>query len=241
MKTKKENDTTKTLSEETTPTRVLNYVCTGKLTLFPAFIIFLACGAGWLLTYGEKGYSEGYFASIELRYGVAGTVLFLAALTLLTSMLVWLVLRVSFVITPTQFKVMKSGLLRSSKLEFDVNSISLHYFRTHFIEERSWLQLVIRENNQFYQIFSWKGKGNQKDRCKNLFKTLKKTVKEIQQKNGYRLPKMNSEIVSTKERNLIGPFSDRLKQISSAEDQEYPLCIEDCVPIVSYDSFFLPF
>jgi len=190
----------------------------------------------WLLTFGDKDYDNGYFDA-EYKYGIVGVLLLVVALCLLASMLIWLVLRVSFVVTPTQFKVMKTGLLRSSTLEFDINLISLHYFRTHFIEERSWLQLVIRENNQFYQIFSWKGKGNQKERFKRLFKTLKKTVKEVQKKNGFTLPKMNSEIVSTKERNFIGPFSDRLKQISSTEDQEYPLCIED-IPVVSYDSFF---
>jgi len=236
-KSKKDREVTETsIDESVPPIKILNYICTGKLTLFPAIVMFLGCGAGWLLTFGDKTYSGGYFEE-EYRYGIAGILLLLVALGLLASMLIWLVLRVSFVITPNQFKIMKSGLLRSSTLEFDMNLISLHYFRTHFIEERSWLQLVVRENNQFYQIFSWKGKGNQKERFKRLFKTLKKTVKEVQRKNGLKIPKMNSEIVSTKERNFIGPFSDRLKQISSTEDQEYPLCIED-IPVVSYDSFF---
>eukprot|EP01124_Arcella_intermedia_P019106 TRINITY_DN26248_c0_g1_i1.p1 TRINITY_DN26248_c0_g1~~TRINITY_DN26248_c0_g1_i1.p1 ORF type:complete len:268 (+),score=49.70 TRINITY_DN26248_c0_g1_i1:86-889(+) len=216
---------------------VYNYICTGKLTLFPAIIIFLGCGAGWLLTFGDKGYSAGYF-DFEYKYGIAGILLLVLALALLASLLIWLVLRVSFIITPTHFKIMKSGLLRSSTLEFDVNLISLHYCRTHFIEERSWLQLLVRENNQFYQIFSWKGKGDQKDRFEKLFKALKSSVKLVQQKNRSSQTKMNTEIVSMKERNLIGPFTDRLRQISSTNlDQEHPLCIED-LPLVSFDSFF---
>jgi len=162
---------TKTVSFEdaSIPIRVLNYICTGKLTLFPAIVMFLGCGSGWLLTYGGNRSTD-----LEWRYTIVGALLLIGSAGLLVAMLIWLVLRVSFIVTPTQFKIMKSGLLRSSTLEFDVNCISLHYFRTHFIEERSWLQLVVREDQQYYQIFSWKGKGNQKERFKKLFKTLKK-------------------------------------------------------------------
>jgi len=222
--------------DDNSPVKVLNYICTGKLTLFPAIIMFLGCGSGWLLTYGDANKSE-IDNQQNWSYTAVGALLLILSSALLASMLIWLVLRVSFIITPTQFKVLKSGLLRSSILEFDINNITLHYFRTHFIEERSWLQLVVCENNQFYQIFSWKGKGNQKERFKKLFKTLRNTVREMQQSNGYQVQKLPSEIVSTRERNYIGPFTDRLKQISSTDDQEYPLCIED-IPVVSFDSFF---
>jgi len=132
--------------------KILNYVCTGKLTLFPTIIIFLSFGAGYLLLYGNKGYDSGYFQSDEIYYGIAGAVLLLLAVTLLLGLVVWLVLRVSFIVTPTKLKIVKTGLLRSSTLEFDILAVSLHYFRTHFIEGRSWLQLVVRENDQFYQV-----------------------------------------------------------------------------------------
>lgn len=40
---------------ETGPVKVLTYVCTGKLTLFPVIVLFLGVGAGYLLFYGDKG------------------------------------------------------------------------------------------------------------------------------------------------------------------------------------------
>jgi len=228
-------------------------VCTGKLTLFPAIIIFLGFGAGYLLLYGNKTYDGGYFESDEIYYGIAGAILLLLAVSLLLSLVVWLVLRVSFIITPTQLKVVKSGLLRSSTLEFDISCASLHYFRTHFIEGRSWLQLVVREHDQFYQVFSWKGEGKQKERFTRLFGSLNSLVKAEQKKFNTKKPsKRNSEIISTKERNLIGPFNDRLKRLTgtssalfqdrnahlSGDDiEEQPLCIED-IHVVSFDSFF---
>eukprot|EP01125_Pyxidicula_operculata_P002398 TRINITY_DN12276_c0_g1_i1.p1 TRINITY_DN12276_c0_g1~~TRINITY_DN12276_c0_g1_i1.p1 ORF type:complete len:267 (+),score=31.37 TRINITY_DN12276_c0_g1_i1:20-820(+) len=217
--------------------KVMNYVCTGKLTLFPTIIIFLGFGAGILLLHGDKSYTSGYFESTEVYYGIAGVILLILVVILLASMIIWMVLRVTFIITPTQFKIIKTGILRTSVLEFDVKNVSVHYFRTHFIEERSWLQLVIREYDQYYQIFSWKGKGKQKERFKKLFNSLKREIKKVQGKST--VQGVNYEIVSNKERNLIGPFSDRLKQLfgSSDNQQERPICIEE-IPVISYDSFF---
>jgi hypothetical protein len=53
----------------------MSYVCTGKLTLFPVMFVCLGMGAGYLL-FGEKSYSDDYFASDELWYGLAGTISF---------------------------------------------------------------------------------------------------------------------------------------------------------------------
>lgn len=119
--------------------RVISYVFTGKLTLFPVVIIFLGFGAGtvviavlprtmrpfelctcvrsqklgYLLFYGNKTYSAGYFESTELYYGVAGLVVSVVALTLFFFLVTWMVLRISFVVTPSTFRVLKSGILRS--------------------------------------------------------------------------------------------------------------------------------
>jgi hypothetical protein len=51
----------------------IEYLFTGKLTLFPLAILFLGIGAGVLLRYGDKPYLGGYFQSVEMYYGIAGT------------------------------------------------------------------------------------------------------------------------------------------------------------------------
>jgi len=48
-------------------------------------------------------------------------------------------------------------MCRSKTLQFSIAQSSLHYFRTHFSEDQCWLQLIIKESGQYYQIFSWKG------------------------------------------------------------------------------------
>jgi hypothetical protein len=50
----------------------IEYLFTGKLTLFPLAILFLGIGAGVLLRYGDKPYLGGYFQSVEMYYGIAG-------------------------------------------------------------------------------------------------------------------------------------------------------------------------
>jgi len=71
--------------------------------------------------------------------------------------------------------------------------------------------------------------------------------------NSRRPSKMNTEIISTKERNLIGPFNDHLKRLTASsfalfqdrnihhmasdDMEEQPLCIED-IHVVSFDNFF---
>jgi hypothetical protein len=65
-------------------------------------------------------------------------------------------------------------------LEFDPSQTSLHYFQTHFSDDRAWLQLVVRENNSYYTIFSWKGSGQQRNRFLRLFKTLKSELQQVQ-------------------------------------------------------------
>lgn len=47
-------------------------------------------------------------------------------------------------------------LNRSSTLRFSINDTSFHYFRTHWSQDRAWLQLVIKEGDTYYKIFSWK-------------------------------------------------------------------------------------
>lgn len=138
--------------------RTLNYVFTGKLTLFPLFILLLAVGSASLLLFGDKSYFDGYFQSNEVYYGIAGIVLLVVSTTLLIFLLLWLVVKITFTYTPTMFVVTKRGIIRSSRLEFKLSQSSLLYFRTHFNDDQSWLQLVVKEGDQYYKIFSLRGK-----------------------------------------------------------------------------------
>jgi hypothetical protein len=244
--------------------RTLNYVFTGKLTLFPLFILLLAVGSASLLLFGDKSYFDGYFQSNEVYYGIAGIVLLVVSTTLLIFLLLWLVVKITFTYTPTMFVVTKRGIIRSARLEFKLSQSSLLYFRTHFSDDQSWLQLVVKEGDQYYKIFSLRGKGNQKERFSKLFRSLQEELYRWQSKyyknqNIARDSRLNTrEIVSKDEFTLVDPFTARLKALTEQrrEDQddttmhyEYraidrmrnrPLCIED-IPVVSYDSFFQHF
>jgi hypothetical protein len=230
--------------------KILKYVFIGKLTLFPLIILLLTVGSASLLLYGDKSYFDGYFQSNEVYYGIAGILLSLVAITLLIFLLFFLVIKISFVFTPDMFVIQKRGILRSARLEFplDPQRTSLHYFRTHFAEEQCWLQLVVRENNDYFLIFSSRGKGNQKERFLELFTSLQEELARYQARmyppllSSRALP---SEIVSKQEFMLIGPFTARLRLLSEqrrTHDSETlsrarPLCIED-LRVISFDSFF---
>lgn len=209
-----------------------SYLFTGKVSLFPLIILFLAAGATALLLYGEKKYNGGYFESNEFYYGLAGLVLFVACFILLMIIIFWLVIKITFEITPRKIKIEKRGVFRSSILEFDVKESSIHYFRTHFSEDQCWLQLVIREGSTFYSIFSWKGKGSQYDNFHRLFNSLRESLDEFKaslnnerclSSSGNniivnRIRKKDDfadiypvEIVSKDEFTIIGPFTQKLK------------------------------
>lgn len=228
----------------------IEYLFTGKLTLFPLAILFLGIGAGVLLRYGDKPYLGGYFQSVEMYYGIAGLTLAILALGFFFALMLCIVLKISFTFSPETLLIKKHGVFRSAKLEFVIERTSLHYFRTHFSEEEAWLQLVVKEGNQFYQIFSWKGKGSQKDRFLKLFISLQRELVKWQQRSArYRVlgrPRevASTEIVSKKEVNVISPFTHRLSLLFAGVGDSTrpgaPLCIEDIAPI-SYDRFFRHF
>lgn len=134
-----------------------------------------------LLRYGDKPYLHGYFQSAEMYYGIAGlpppppplcqgllvnsakrmeTGLALAILAagFFFALMLCIVLKISFTFSAESLLIKKHGVFRTAKLEFAIERTSLHYFRTHFSEDEAWLQLVVKEGAQFYQIFSWKGK-----------------------------------------------------------------------------------
>jgi len=225
--------------EANEPIKVLSYVCAGKLTLFPVMVLFLSMGSGYLLFYGDKTYNAGYFYSEEIWYGLAGALVSLLSLALFVFLVIWLVLRITFTFSPTHFRVMKTGLLRSSHLEFSCKISSLHYFRTHFSNEKCWLSLVVREGDKYYQIFSWRGQGNQEKRFLKLFKALKTELERIQRRYGNNTTlKLRSEILSKEEITLIRPFAAQVQDfIDDGPEKAQALCIED-IPVTSYDDFF---
>lgn len=250
---------------ETVPKR-FSYLFTGKVALFPLILLFLASGATALLLYGEKKYNGGYFESNEFYYGLIGLLLFVACLILFVLVVFWLVVKISFEITSSKIIVYKRGVFRKSSLEFRLQDSSVHYFRTHFSEEQCWLQLVFREGNTFYSIFSWKGRGTQQDNFYLLFNSLNDAILSFQ-KNQTVQPSPNlsalgfkaypTEILSKDEFTIIGPFTQKLKIYASRQrnsrkrrleseqmkdeiERTRPLCAEE-IPIVNFDSFFRHF
>jgi hypothetical protein len=150
---------------------------------------------------------------------------------------VWLVVKITFTLSPHQdrFIIEKRGVFRSSKLEFVLSETTLHYFRSHFSEEHAWLGLVVKERHQFFKVFSWKGRGNQRDRFLRLFQHLQDELircQSLQHQQQHHLhtsksgglsltvlgglmywTRESTEIISKQEFTLIGPFSTRLRQL----------------------------
>jgi len=226
----------------------VEYLFTGKMTLFPLTVVCLGLASGVLLLQGNKPYLHGYFGSNEMYFGLAGVILAIFAVALFVALMLVIVLKISFTFTTDLLVIKKHGVFRSSKLEFVLGRTTLHYFRTHFSESQAWLQLVVKEDNLYHQIFSWKGEGNQKDRFFKLFATLQKDLAKwqsyapIQPKEDFTY----TEIVTQKELNLISPFTQRLQVLSSTQktntffQSQAALCIEG-IPVVNYDKFFSHF
>lgn len=249
----------------------ISYVFTGKLSILPLVILFLATGAGSLLAFGSKPYSDGYFTSTELYYGIAGVVLSVVCIALIVIVLVWLVVKVtvSFSALGDRLVVSKRGVFRSARMEFVLSESTLHYSRSHFSDDQCWLALVIKEKAQYHKIMSWKGRGNQRERFMRLFHHLQQELiraqsvqQHLQQQRRYGLgvtlpggimywSKEAAEIVSKEEATLMAPFTPRLKSLrkevsktEAAAYEEARLEASVCleeVNFVSYDYFFSHF
>eukprot|EP01126_Amoeba_proteus_P041926 TRINITY_DN4530_c0_g1_i1.p1 TRINITY_DN4530_c0_g1~~TRINITY_DN4530_c0_g1_i1.p1 ORF type:complete len:298 (+),score=50.27 TRINITY_DN4530_c0_g1_i1:167-1060(+) len=245
--------------ENLEPMVVFNYVCTGKLTLVPAFIFFLGFGAGYLLFFGDSK-STPQIDNNESRlkylsFALTGVVLSFAALILFVSLVMWLVLRLSFTITKSHFRIVKSGIFRSSLLEFNPSVTTLHYFQTHFSDSRAWLQLVVKEKDTYFTIFSWKGSGQQRNRFLNLFKTLDMELQKVQREIYVPVERIDAKIISNEEAVLLSPFLSELKQLDPYSFDDFsdvyrsasttslatpfssPKSMED-IPVTSFDNFF---
>jgi len=98
---------------------------------------------------------------------------------------------------------------------------------------------VVREGDKYYQIFSWRGQGNQEKRFLKLFKALKSELERIQRRYGNSTTlKLRSEILSKEEITLIRPFAAQVQDfIEDGPEKTQPLCIED-ISVTSYDDFF---
>lgn len=158
----------------------------------------------------------GFFASDDLSYGLVGLILSIICAIMLIFFLFWHVIRMSFIFDAQEgkFTVCKHGIFRKAVLEFDMSDISFHYFRTHFAENKRWLQFVVREGEVYFQLYSWRGKGSQTDTFLNLFSNLQYHLERAQEQMLMPIhpsSKYPTEIVSKDEFTLIGPFTARLK------------------------------
>eukprot|EP00003_Mantamonas_plastica_P019881 TRINITY_DN3224_c0_g1_i14.p1 TRINITY_DN3224_c0_g1~~TRINITY_DN3224_c0_g1_i14.p1 ORF type:complete len:201 (-),score=23.33 TRINITY_DN3224_c0_g1_i14:268-870(-) len=141
-------------------------------TLFPLIIFATFVSSGILLTYGKNPYLKGYFQSNEVYYGAGGLAVFIISMGMLFTLIRWMVLKITVLVTPDKLIVVKQGVYRTSRFEFSSPNSSVHYFRTHFSEDKAWLCLVIKEHDKFYKMCSWRGKGNQKERFMTFFNQI---------------------------------------------------------------------
>ncbi|KNC52536.1 uncharacterized protein AMSG_08103 [Thecamonas trahens ATCC 50062] len=194
---------------------VIKYTFTGKLTLFPLFVILMFAATGLLLTRGTRPYNAGYFTSSEVYYGLAGLAMFITSLWCVLAIALWVVFRVTVAITHESMTVTKSGVFRSASLSFDRNDLSLHYFRTHYLESSAWLKLVVREGERYYVLLSWKGAGDQKARFMEFFNSLQRVLAT----DGGPLPAHDGrdvELISRDEMTFITPFAARLRALQAS-------------------------
>eukprot|EP01126_Amoeba_proteus_P041927 TRINITY_DN4530_c0_g1_i11.p1 TRINITY_DN4530_c0_g1~~TRINITY_DN4530_c0_g1_i11.p1 ORF type:complete len:156 (+),score=27.35 TRINITY_DN4530_c0_g1_i11:569-1036(+) len=143
----------------------------------------------------------------------------------------------------------------SSLLEFNPSVTTLHYFQTHFSDSRAWLQLVVKEKDTYFTIFSWKGSGQQRNRFLNLFKTLDMELQKVQREIYVPVERIDAKIISNEEAVLLSPFLSELKQLDPYSFDDFsdvyrsasttslatpfssPKSMED-IPVTSFDNFF---
>ena len=231
----------------------LKYTFTGKLTLFPLFLICMFVAAATLLTRGTRPYNAGYFTSSEVWFGIAGVATFVAGIGCLVAIAAFVVFRITLRVTPHSLVVVKSGVFRSSRLVFDRSDLSLHYLRTHYTDDAAWIKLVVRENETYYILASWKGAGDQKARFFELFAALSTALRTAPGP----LPSpggRDTELISRNESTLITPFASRLRSLAAASaplrretdmftSASSATCIQDLPFVVDCDRFtrqFIP-
>lgn len=226
----------------------VGYVFSGRLTLYPIFSILLLLSGALLFSIGSEDNIEWKGTTFEIITGLVGLLFMLTALVQFTLISLFTVFKLSFVFSPQTLEVTKHGIFRSHRLYFQMKDVSLHYYRSHFREEKAWLQLVVRERNRYHQISSWKAQGAQRDRFMELFARLQ-CAYERHRGEGHEGRGVRSvEIIGKDEIALITPFSKRLnrlayrpKGIANARGvSEVQLCIEDVV-VVNHDRFFFHF
>ena len=106
-----------------------------------------------------------------------------------------------------------------------MQDMSFHYFRTHFAENKRWLQFVVREGDIYFQLYSWRGKGTQTDTFLNLFQNLQQHLERAQEQMLMPIHPSSqypTEIVSKDEFTLIGPFTARLKGFIARQREKDP-------------------
>lgn len=231
--------------------RRVTYVFTGKLTLFPVLILLSVFVAGLFLAVGHQRYREehGGRKHTSFYYILSGTLFSMITLALLGALWRLVVIKVVFSFSPTTMRITKSGVVRSSTFEFRASRTSLHFLRTHFLDERAWLRLVVQEDGKYYQLVSWRGKGQQKQRFLELFDRLQRELHESQRVSKSPRPGgvLASEILSKEELTLINPFTGRLQRYFSktagrpGEEEDRAaagvLCAED-MQIIDLDLFY---
>lgn len=232
----------------------INYTFMGKLTLIPVGVLFFGSGMGFLV-FHSFSYSSKVWTLPPVPYLVAGLVTVGVAVAFMLAMSFWLVLKIYISIDGDHITVRKRGLFRRVTHRFVTARSSFLYYRTHYDDSKAWLTLVVRENDTFYLLYSWKGSGNQRDRFFDLLTRLKAVLATYQPSSSsigganrsQRV--LASEIISKDEVIVSCPFAARLGAIGGAlADADAaglaapfsPICVDD-IHVVDCDKFFAHF
>lgn len=211
---------------------------TAKVILFPIIIIFLLASSISLIVAADFNNPNNQFTKTIYSL-LFSLILGLLCLIISTFFLFWIIIRITFKFDVFNRKliIIKRGVFRTSTLEFNLMKSFIVYMRTHFSEEKRWLQLVVKEDDIYYKIYSWRGRRTQE---KTFFQMLDKLQKQLQiSKNFDKINIQKDEdqvIVSKDEFILLAPFNGRFREknyISTVCDQE--------LTMVDYDSLLKHF
>jgi hypothetical protein len=223
----------------------INYTFMGKLTLIPVGVLFFGSGMGFLV-FHSFSYDSRSWTLPPVPYLVAGLATVAVAVAFMLAMSFWLVLKINVSIDGDFITVRKRGLFRRVTHRFATSRSSFLYYRTHYDDSKAWLTLVVRENDVFYLLYSWKGSGNQRDRFFDLLTRLKAVLATYQPSSRLAANRnqrvLASEIISKDEVIVSCPFAARLGAIADTDSPGQaalfsPICIDD-VESVDCDKFF---
>jgi hypothetical protein len=190
------------------------YRFAGKLAMFPLAVAFFILGGIGLLRYGRETYTGAYFRTNEFYFGIAGVALFFVAVAAAVLFLWFTVIKIRVSVPPHSetWSITKIGVFRRRTLCFS-RQCTLCYHRSHYMDARAWLTLVVLDDGKYYQLLSWRGTGNQRALFFEVLEKISELLLDVQREAAPQHERVRKkpvlEIISAAEASLLTPFADR--------------------------------